>query len=230
MNDELTNKIIERIETEQITPLPRWRFILLRELFWSFAILSIIIGSFAVGVMLFLFFDYSNHGLPAIPQDLNELLLLIPYIWLVVFVLFIIIGRESIRRTSKGYRYHFYVVILASVFLSFVFGSILDFAGVGKMTHEFFNNRVPVYNYATYDSMDAWNRPAVGRLAGVVVSAKRDKNNFFIIDLDGHLWHIYFASSTNDLYIPEASSTVRILGFFDPKLEVFVAKSITEWE
>jgi hypothetical protein len=229
MIGDLSNKIIDQIDTEQIMPTPRWHFVLMRIFFWTLAFLSIIIGSFAVGVMLFLFSDYYRHGLPVIPHDLAELLLLIPYVWLVVFGLFIMIGRESIKHTPKGYQYRLYIIVLASVFLSFMFGSIFYFAGIGKTTHEFFNNRIPFYNFATYDSRDAWSRPMIGRLAGVIIAIK-DKNNFSVLDFSGHIWQVRLATSTGGSFVPEASSTVRISGLLEPPSNLFIANSIVEWE
>jgi hypothetical protein len=113
--------------------------------------------------------------------------------------------------------------------LSFILGSIFYFAGIGKTTHEFFNDRVPLYNYATYDSMDAWNRPAIGRLAGIIVSIK-DKNDFFIMDFSGHIWHVELATSTRGLYVPEASSTIRMFGVLEASSSLFIAESVYEWE
>lgn len=229
MNSDLSNKIIDQIDMEKIVPIPRWRFVLLRVVFWIFALLSITIGSLAVAVMLFLFSDYYRHGLPVIPHDLAELLLLIPYIWLAVLALFIMIGRESIKHTKKGYQYRLYIIILVSVFLNFIFGSVLYFAGVGKQTHEFFSNQVPFYEFAIYDSKDAWNRPMIGRLAGVVMAVK-DKNDFSIIDFNGHIWQVTLATSSRDSFKPEASSTVRMIGLLKPTSDLFIANSIVEWE
>jgi len=229
MNDDLSNKIIDQIDAKQIVSIPRWHFVLMRIFFWTLALLSIIIGSFAVGVMLFLFFDYYRHGLPIIPHDLAELLLLIPYVWLAVFALFIMVERESIKHTKKGYHYHLYIIVLSSVLLSFVFGSVLYFAGIGKQTHEFLNNRVPFYNFATYDSRDAWDRPMIGRLAGVVIAIK-DKNNFSVIDFSGHIWQVRLATSTKGEFVPEASSTVRMFGLIKPPSNLFIASSVIEWE
>ncbi len=229
MNDELSNKIIEQIDAEKISPRPYWYFVSLRVIFWIFAFLSVIVGSLAVGAMLFLFVDYHAHGLSIIPHDLTEFLLLIPYIWLIVFVLFIIIGRESIKHTKRGYKYRLYAIVSVSVFLSFIFGSIFNFIGGGKTVHESLS-RVPLYAYVTYDSRDAWDQPGIGRLAGIVTFIK-DKNDFSIIDFNGHIWQVRLAASTNsNNFTVEASSTVRISGFLDPLSNTFIAKSIVEWE
>ena len=227
-NDELSNKIIERIDSEKIKSLPHWRFVLLRVIFWLLALLSIIIGSFAVAAMLFLFFSYRAHGLLTVSEDFTELLLLIPYIWLVVFGAFLIITKISIEHTKKGYKYRFRTVLLASVILSLVLGFILYADDIGRMTHEFFN-RIPFYNSVTYDSQDIWNRPKIGRLAGVVVSIE-DNNNFSIVDFSGHVWHVRLATSTSGLFVPEANSTVRMTGLLEASSSKFIAKSVVEWE
>lgn len=154
MSDELSNKIIERIEAEQIETIPRWRFLFWSGLFWLFATLSVILGGLAVGAMLFLLAGQYFNGLLVISYDLTELLLLIPYLWLVAFVLFILVARISIKYTKKGYRYSLKFIIFVSVILSFVLGSIFYFVGIGEITHEYLN-KIPLYNYATYDADDA---------------------------------------------------------------------------
>jgi hypothetical protein len=151
MNDQLSDKVIERIDAEQITPFPHWRFVLLHGIFWLLAILSIIVGSCAVACILFLFADYRLHGLLPIPHDITELLLLIPYIWLVVLGLFLIVTDLSIKHTRKGYKYGLGRVVLISIILSFIFGFVLYTVGMGEITHKFFNG-IPFYNSATYEA------------------------------------------------------------------------------
>lgn len=154
MSDNLSDKIIERIETEQIEAIPRWRFLFWGGLFWMFAVLSVILGGLAVSATLFLLAGRYLSGLLVISYDLTKLLLLIPYLWLVAFVLFILITHVSIKHTKKGYRYGFKFIIFASVILSFILGSIFYFVGIGEITHEYLN-KIPLYNYATYDADDA---------------------------------------------------------------------------
>jgi len=155
MSEELSDKIIERIDTEKIASLPRSRFLLLRGLFWLFAILSVVIGGLAVGTILFLLTDLYSSGLLTIPHDAVELLLMVPYLWLVIFILFIIIARTSIKYTKKGYRYGLIFIVLTTVILSIILGSIFYMAGVGKMTHEFLN-RIPLYDSVVHDTKEAW--------------------------------------------------------------------------
>ncbi|MEI7513227.1 MAG: hypothetical protein WCJ74_01235 [bacterium] len=227
MNNDLLNKIQERIDTENIKPLPRWRFLLLRASFWLLAVLSVIIGSFAVGAILFLFLDYNQHNLLAMPYSATELLLMIPYLWIILFLLFIATARMSIAHTQKGYQYKIHTVIVVSVLLSIIFGSILNLIGISKIADESLDE-VPLYNYITYDVRDAYSRPIIGRLAGIIVSVQ-DNENFSIQSFDGNIWKVQLASSTFG-FIPKASSTIRMFGVLEASSSIFFAKSIGEWE
>ena len=228
MNDQLSNKIQEQIDANQITPLPRWRFLLLRGLFWFLAILSVVVGAFAVAAILFLFIDYHRHGLFSVPHDITEILLMIPFLWIAVFVLFIGIAREGIKHTRKGYQYRLSAILSVSIALSIILGSFLNFLGIGKVTHELLSE-IPLYSSMTFDSRDAWTRPVEGRLAGVVFSI-RDNSNFSVVDFGGRVWQVHLGTSTANSYIPEASSTVRMAGMLDSSSSVFIVRSIHEWE
>jgi len=155
MSDELSNKIIKRIETEQIEAIPRWRFLFWRGLFWLFAFVSIIIGSLAVGAILFLIADHYLKNILVVPHDITEFLLMIPYLWFVVFVLFLVIARTSVKHTKGGYRHSLRRIVLVSIVLSAIFGTIFYLVGISEITHKFLNNNVPLYNFVTRDSDDA---------------------------------------------------------------------------
>ncbi|MEI8174533.1 MAG: hypothetical protein WCG28_01120 [bacterium] len=227
--NELCNKIMEQIDENKIVSLPRWRFVLLRVFFWLLAIISVIVGSLAVGAIFFLFIDYHQHGLFEVSHDVNDFLLAIPFVWIIIFVLFIMIAKIGVDHTQKGYKYSFYKIVFGSVLLSVIFGSILNIIGVGEMTHGLLN-KIPVYNFTTYDSMDAWDRPNIGRLGGVVHSIK-DNSDFSITDFGGHIWQIHLSTSkNNDSFIPELNSTVRMSGMFESSSNVFVTPLIYEWE
>jgi hypothetical protein len=228
MNDQLSNKIQERINAHNIIPLPRWRFLLLRGSFWLLSGLSIIIGSFAVGTTLFLFVDYHRHGLFEIPHDMAEFLSIIPFLWILILILFMVIAEKSIQHTRQGYRYRLRTILVTSIVLSIVLGSVLNYMGIGKITHDYLG-RFPLYSSMTYDSREAWSRPTIGRLAGIVLSV-RDNTNFSVMDFNGRVWEVRLATSTDDLSAPEASSTVRMLGILDASSNRFIARSVHVWE
>jgi len=154
MSRELSDKIIERLDAEKIAPLPRLRFLLLRGLFWLFAILSVVIGGLAIGTIFFLLTDLYASGFLGIPHDVVELLLMVPYLWLVVFILFVLVARISLKYTKKGYKYRLSYILSISIASSIILGSIFFLAGIGRVTHEFLNN-FPLYDSAVQDTKEA---------------------------------------------------------------------------
>jgi len=228
MNEQLSDQILEKIDARKITPLPRWRFLLLRVSFWILAVFSVIIGSLAIGAMFFILIDFYLNGFWTVSHEVTELLLIVPYVWVIVFILFIIISQISVRHIGKGYRYRLLTIVSTNIILSVIFGSILTYAGVGKMVHQYLNN-IPLYSSAIYDSKDAWDRPVIGRLSGIVVSVV-DGNNFSIMDWNKHIWGVSLATPIIGSFTPEIDSTVRMFGLLDSASSVFVANSIYEWE
>ena len=228
MNDQLSNKIMEKIDAENLTPLPYWRFVALRSLFWLLSILSVVIGSIAVGTIIFLCLDDSHHGLPTIPDNISDFLLAVPYLWIMVLALFIFVAKASIQHTKQGYRYRLRTIVVVSFVSSILLGTVLCYVGIGQITHETLNE-VSFYNFVIYDSRDAWSRPTIGRLSGAVLSIQNNRV-FSITDLNGKVWMVHLATSSDGLFIPEASSTVRMFGLIEPLSGVFIAQSVDEWE
>lgn len=229
MSEQLSNKIQEQINAKNITPIPRWRFVLLRISLGIVASLSVIIGSFAVGAIVYLIAEQNRHGLNAVPRDWAEFLLMIPFIWIIILILFTIIAEVSIKHIKQGYRYSLGMILSISILSSIFLGLCISYVGLGRKTHEFFR-KLPIYESSTYDSRAAWNRPTLGRLAGVVVSIQNG-NEFSIIDFRERMWRVRFSAPARNLFsVPEINSTVRMIGAFDPSSKIFTVKSIHEWE
>ena len=227
MNKQLSNKILERIDADQITSLPHWRFLLLRGCFWLLAGLSIAIGSIAIGVILFLLEDHRRHGFFEVSHDMTELLLIVPFLWIVIFALFIAIAHINVKHTRQGYKYHLHSILFLSIIFSIFFGLLFNFIGIGKTTHEFLN-KISIYNSVIYDSKNAWDHPAIGRLAGVIVSIQG--RDFSLKDFNGHVWRVRPVVSMNGSFMPEVNSTVRMLGSLESSSNIFIANFIHKWE
>lgn len=228
MSEELSQKILERINEDHIVPLPKWRFLVLRSIFWVLAILSIIFGSIGVSTILYLLFTYHLHGVLIISHDVREFLLMTPILWMVFLSLFVIVANESIKRTKGGYRHRLSSVVGVVMLASVVLGAGLNFLGLGKFTHEHLR-QVSLYKVAIYDADDAWSRHSMGRLAGTVNSIS-GTSSFSVIDFDGEVWEVKIASTTEKVFLPLVNSKVRMFGIIEPRPGIFIARSITEWE
>ena len=119
MND-ITKKIIDKIKQGQIKPRPKWEFLLKNYVIWALFAISIFIGSLATSVVIFMILndgwgDFSNLSTG------KAIILNIPYFWLAILALFLIVAYLNIKHTKKGYKYNPYLIMLLSVFVSIGF-------------------------------------------------------------------------------------------------------------
>ncbi len=228
MNEEFSRKIMEQINADKITPLPRWRFLILRWSLMFSVIFSVMLGGLSVAATLFLFVDFHRHGLFAIPHDVVEFLGMVPFLWIAALGIFVILARISLKYTKKGYKYSTSAIVLVSVLLSIMLGLTLNLFGVGKITHELLNT-VHAYNLVVQDSRKVWSHTEKGRLNGVVTSIE-DNNNFSVIDSGGRVWKIRIATTTDEPFSPKKDSDIRMSGLLESSTSIFIAQSVHEWE
>lgn len=229
--NNISCKILRAIEEKHINPQKRWVFTFKNYLFFGFFVSSVIVGSLAVSTIIFLLTDYDWQLSNALNQGfLSQIFWILPYFWLVVFLLFIVSAYYTFRSIKGGYKYAIYLVALISASLSVVFGSILFFAGVDSQVHEFFSANVPFYDSCVCDKKDAWNNPSKGVLAGEV-AAVESQYEFTLIDFHNNLWDIE-TQTTTDWVLPffvEEGAEIKLVGE-DRGNGVFLAGEIELWD
>lgn len=227
MNDLLSKKIIEEIDTRKIEPIPKWHFMLRRSVFWSLAVISVILGAIAVAVTIFIFFDHDWSVFGLLEHSfLEDVLLTIPYLWLVFFGLFIAVSNYSFRHTKTGYKYKTAWVALAILCLSIFFGAMLNMLDAGDYVNHFLLNNVPAYDRLVYTREDVWTRADRGLLAGEVMKIV-DSNHFVLNDLKNHEWNI--DTSKVQSFHPTLNEAVKMKGK-EVDVKTFQATSIEDWE
>lgn len=147
--DDLSRNILKEIETRGATPKPRWYFLTMRAIFWLLVTLSILVGAIAISVGWYVFFD--NDGLHV---SITNLFQVIPYIWIVVLVLFIFCAYWGFRQTRKGYRYSAKLVVGLLLIASGALGLLFDNWDVGQKVHKYLLSHTNFYNPLIYSSED----------------------------------------------------------------------------
>jgi uncharacterized membrane protein len=145
--DNFSERIVAEIEARGVTPRSRWHFLLKRSVFWSCAILSVLSGAVAFSVADYVFFD--NEGISAavlLESPIESLINTIPFIWLVVFGIFITSAYLSLRSTRRGYRQQAALAILGVGILTIVLGMLLNFFDFGQAIHYYLLNHTTFYN------------------------------------------------------------------------------------
>ncbi len=197
LSQSFKSRLIAKLKQGNFKPLPRWRFILRRLFFWLGSIIALLISSLSVAVMIYLarFDDLKFYG-AAGKGPLGVLFLLLPYFWIIFLAGFIFIVYYNIKKTDKGYRYPVWLIIVVSIFTSFIFGSLFSVLDLGERIDDALGRRAPFYDKVFNPRVDFWSHPAEGRLSGLVVSEPRD-GRFHLIDRNRQKWTILFSERDN---------------------------------
>ncbi len=189
-NASFENKLLNKIKDGNICPKPRWQFLLKNYIVWLAGISSLLIGSAAFSVMIYLFkFNDWEIYEQTRKTFLEFFVLTLPYFWLVFLAIFVLIISYNFKHTKSGYRYSSVILIGGSVGLSIIFGTIFYFAGLGEKLDNILGRQMPFYDQVINRHVDFWSRPNEGRLSGIVIE-RSDDYNFVIIDRGEEIWSV----------------------------------------
>ncbi len=188
---DLSQKIIEKISKEKITPKARWRFLLKDYFVWGAGVASLIVGAMAVAVVLYMF---KNSGWDLYRQSggglAKFLVASLPYFWLIFLGVFILVFDYNLHHTKKGYRYSLKTILGVSVLASVLLGGVFYNTGLGKGIDKLFSENVPFYKQMLQHRVLMWQNPKTGLLAGVVIEVKGD-DSFFLEDFRQGNWQVF---------------------------------------
>lgn len=206
-------KVLSTIEEKQITPKPKWRFLLKAFLLWLSGVLSLFVGAagFSVIIHLLRFNDWDAYKY--IDKNIFSFTLLtLPYFWILFLGLFIFIVDYNFKHTKRGYRYRLPMVAAASIFLSMFLGTALYAAGIGRVIDFTLSDRLPFYNQFGNRRPMLWSEPEAGRLAGLI-SELKTADEFSLIDFKGQTWLVNTKSAKIAPMIRiEPQIMVRVIG------------------
>lgn len=205
----ISQNILDKIKKEQITPIPKWHFLLKKGVLWSFFTLSILIGSLAFSVILRLLVDSD--------WDISNLLcgsywrciiMNLPYFWLVFLLGFLALAYYHFRHTTKGYRYTSFWIVGGSVVISMLIGFSFFTIGVARHAEEIFENNMPFYERVMQNRTSLWQHPERGVLAGRILQIE-PRQFLILLDFAEHEWEVILAEKHPPLM---PGMRVKILG------------------
>ena len=144
---DFKNKIIEGIKKGEIRAESRWRFLAHDYFFWGLTGLSGILGSLAVASILHKMMVEQIAPLRGVrlAEQAPVFIKTLPFIWICLFVLLILVAWFNYKKISKSYRRHNGLVIAGVVIGSLLLGGLLFGAGVGKKIDQKMRDHVPVF-------------------------------------------------------------------------------------
>lgn len=185
--NSISNQALKEIKEKKIKPKPRWEFTLKNILFGAAFILSIMIGSIATSVMIYMIRNNDWDLRKFVhPSFLGFVFITLPYIWIIFFVIFLAIAYINFRNLKVGYKYRFLFIITASILISIILGTVFYYTGLGRTIEDTFREKLPIYRNIMQQKDKIWLQPEKGILIGKIIDI--DKNNINIIDLRGNKW------------------------------------------
>lgn len=223
------DKILEKIETQNIEPTPRWYFQFKNLAFWSVFLVSIFIGSVAFSIILysvqqtdFVLISHLKHS------KMESFLVLLPYFWLILLLVFSLLAFFSFKNFKKAYKYSLVSILSLSVFLSIILGCLTFISGGAQFLERKFADKIEIYNSIEEKKIQHWMQPDSGFLAGTILEVKID--TLVLEDFNQIKWQIYF----KDVFIPPVieiteGEQIKIMGE-KTKEGYFVAREIRPWK
>lgn len=225
MNNNMDNstgpKILEKIKEGHIKPTPKWEFLLKDYTIWVFFGASILIGSLASSVTIFVL-GHSDLPYYLAPNGLvRKILISLPYFWLAILVIFWLVAFYNLKHTSRGYKYDAFLILLASIMASLVLGFFIYEAGLGEKLEGIFYRQVPFYRQTFERPGRMLLDPDRDVVAGVIVEIT--DNNISIMDFRGKIWNV---STSTDQF--ELGQRVYLIGEITPDVG-FEGMMIRPW-
>ncbi|MFA5871486.1 MAG: hypothetical protein WC858_02075 [Parcubacteria group bacterium] len=230
---ELGKKVLEKIKEEKIAPKPRWRFLLKDYFVWLLFLISLIIGAVAFCVSLHILFENDWDLYQYLHRSLaGHILISIPYIWIILLILFISVAYYNFKHTKEGYRHEAYVILGLSVIGSIILGTFLNTLGAGQEVEDVVASSIPIYESLTccHNRTDIWDQPGNGLLGGKIIKIV-DPKVFELKDFHGVLWQVREDDDTLE-YEPiriVPGEEIKVIGEKEQE-NVFWAREIRPWQ
>lgn len=223
-----SDTLIEMMKEQNLRPIPKWLFTLKKVMIWLVISASVILGGLAFSVILFsvqqLDFNLVNH---MAHTRIEFLLGVLPFLWIVLLITFLILAMISIKNSSKGYKFSLGSLFGINTALSILLGTLFFIGGGARWLENTFAVNVSAYESIKEKKEKMWSMPEQGYLSGTIV--KITDNTIFLTDFNGKNWNIdYKNANVPDVVKLENGESLKLIG----KLKTpshFVAEEIRPW-
>lgn len=183
--------ILDKIKEENIKQKPKWHFTGYKLLTSICYIACILIGAASFSVILFSVQQTNFNILSHLTHSRIELLLgLLPFFWIGILFIFILLSILVFKKSERGYKYHWIKLFGFNTLASILLGTLFYLAGGGHQLEHAFAERVSTYESVQEMKLKSWMQPENGFLAGTIIEL--NETSFQMEDFNGKLWDISF--------------------------------------
>lgn len=193
---DLIKETIAKIKDQGITPDPRWKYLVKKYGMWAVFGVIILFGaiSFSIAFDLLSQLDWDLYRFTHQSSVLYSLSLL-PYFWIVIIGILLILACFDLRRTETGYKYGWLKMALASIGGIIAIGFVFFLIGLGGKFNAFLVKDIPYYGQHMMVTKESqWSNPDSGFLSGTLTAISDGKLE--INDLKGKKWNVILDEKT----------------------------------
>lgn len=213
LNNKFDRELLGKIKEKQLTPMPKWQFLLKNYVVWGAGLISLLIGAAAISVVIYIS-RYNDWGIYKQIGDsaAGFILLTMPYFWLIFLTLFIFIMYYNIKHTDKGYRYPVPAILTGAIAATVLLGVLFYGAGLGQAIDDVLGQKAPFYDRMINPRINYWSRPGEGRLTGLIIS-RPNENEIVLVDRSRREWKVFIKSDKLESGVDiQAGKPICLLG------------------
>lgn len=211
----ISESVLKRIEDESVCPTPWWVFFCQTCFFRTAWVLSVVFGSLAVSISFQSMLHARYSFYEATHESLYTFLVeALPFLWFALIVLTGVLAVYNFRAAGCGYRYPITRVLVSTVGLSVVIGSLLSVFGVGALVDKKLGENMPsMYASLEQKEMRLWMHPEDGRLVGTIAPLETTSSSMFLLDNNDMVWELFVLDlSREEQDLLSSGKLVRVLG------------------
>lgn len=232
-------KLLEKIQAEKITPIPRWHFVVKNIFFWGIGIFCILFGTVAFSIVLDALFSTETDVLSRIMNSpLDKFFAMIPFLWIAIALVFLAFAFFGMSHTKKGYKFSALQIWSVAMALSLVLGSGIYASGYAEKIEITIAKKVAMYHSINQMREKNWSFPDKGLLSGEIQEISESEKILFLEDWKDTLWQVEYAEAKfppargehGGKNILQKGEIIRLIGEIDNNSEkTFTAKEIRGW-
>jgi hypothetical protein len=193
----MSEKILETIKKEGITPKPKWQFFIREWVVWGIVVLALFVGSIATALTIYIAnaSRFIEHQI--IFSDIRYLFQIVPLLWILLFGIAVFYTVYALRETRRGYKWNPAWLVGTALALSVLIGSSTFASGIGEVIDMYLLTSVPFYKPLTNFQPKMWMDNDRGVIAGVVTEVS--DTTFTVQKIDGALLEVTISEDTKIL-------------------------------
>ncbi len=204
-----------KIEKSKIKPIPKWEFFVKYFGLWIFILFWVVLSGLGVATGYYM----------VSTNDWD--LLYIPYFWIAVLLIFLMLVNTLFYKTKSGYRVEKKLVIAGWVVLSLFFGSLFSAVGMGEKVDKIMASKLSMYRTVSPLKLEVWMDPDGGRLSGTIKDV--GEQQIVIDDFSGEVWIVDISRALVRGRVKlEVGQQIKIIGEMESSTN-FEASEIRPW-